>query len=133
MTHPFFTGCCPQCGQEFAQITPAPEHWDCEDCGWLDDAGNTQVSETKEFTQTEQTVVKPLGTYLIESDLITQKQIDSALAEQTKTKMRLGEILVKQGWIQEQTLEDLIERVVKPQRADSLSGSQQNLLVNASH
>ncbi len=123
MTHPFFTGYCPQCGQEFAQITPPPEHWDCEECGWLDDPGNSDASQAKGLTQAKP-VSKRLGTYLIEADLITQNQIDRALVEQTATKMRLGEILVKQGWIQEQALEDLIERVVKPQQEYCLSGSQ---------
>ena len=123
MTHPFFTGYCPQCGQEFAQITPPPEHWDCQACGWLDKPSSPDASLAKELTPAEP-VSKRLGTYLIEADLITQDQIDLALVEQTATKMRLGEILVKQGWIQEQALEDLIERVVKPQ---------QDLLVNASH
>lgn len=36
MTHPFFTGCCPDCGHEFVQMEPPMQHWNCERCGWAD-------------------------------------------------------------------------------------------------
>jgi hypothetical protein len=35
MTHPVFTRLCPQCRYEF-QGDP-PVHWDCPQCGWVDD------------------------------------------------------------------------------------------------
>jgi glycosyltransferase involved in cell wall biosynthesis len=60
--------------------------------------------------------VKPLGTYLIEAGLLTQEHINNALAEQKATGMRLGAILVQQGWIKEQTIEYLIEKVILPER-----------------
>lgn len=60
--------------------------------------------------------VKPIGNYLVEAGLLTSEHIDYALAEQKVTGMRLGAILVQQGWIKEQTIEYLIEKVILPER-----------------
>jgi hypothetical protein len=35
--HPFFTGVCPQCRYRFEQDN-LPVHFDCPDCGWIDDS-----------------------------------------------------------------------------------------------
>ncbi len=37
-THPMFTGKCPQCGYEFDRDWSARVHWDCSECGFLDDS-----------------------------------------------------------------------------------------------
>jgi len=37
-THPLFTGKCPQCGYQFERDYTARVHWDCPECGWIDDA-----------------------------------------------------------------------------------------------
>lgn len=37
-THPMFTGICPQCGAFFNRDYTARVHWDCPECGWMDDA-----------------------------------------------------------------------------------------------
>jgi len=65
---------------------------------------------------------KPLGRYLIEAGFISSEQLKAALAAQRSEKKRLGEILVKKGWIRHQTLDYLIEKVVLPERS-----SQKNL------
>lgn len=36
-THPMFTGKCPQCNAEFDRDYTARVHWDCPECGWIDD------------------------------------------------------------------------------------------------
>lgn len=36
-THPIFTGTCPQCGSEYEHDYKAVVHWDCSNCGWMDD------------------------------------------------------------------------------------------------
>ncbi len=36
-THPMFTGKCPQCGASFDRDYTARVHWDCPECGWMDD------------------------------------------------------------------------------------------------
>jgi len=37
-THPLFTGLCPQCEHPFPKYERPPVHWDCAECGWMDDA-----------------------------------------------------------------------------------------------
>lgn len=61
--------------------------------------------------------LKPLGSYLVEAGLLTQENIDFALAEQKVTGMRLGEILVQRGWIKDQTIEYLMKKVIIPERS----------------
>lgn len=36
-THPIFTGRCPDCGYEF-DADELPVHFDCPECGWIDDS-----------------------------------------------------------------------------------------------
>ncbi len=36
-THPLFTGKCPDCGAVFNQYYIVRVHWDCSECGWMDD------------------------------------------------------------------------------------------------
>jgi hypothetical protein len=36
-THPLFTGKCPSCGYRFSPDNPPEVHWDCPQCGWIDD------------------------------------------------------------------------------------------------
>jgi hypothetical protein len=37
-THPFFTGICSKCGYNFDLNNPPLVHWDCPQCGWIDDS-----------------------------------------------------------------------------------------------
>lgn len=37
-THPFFTGVCPACGYHFNLQNPPEVHWDCPECGWMDES-----------------------------------------------------------------------------------------------
>ena len=55
---------------------------------------------------------KPLGVYLVEAGLITPAQIKTALDYQKVERRRLGEILASQGWINQKTIEYIIEKVV---------------------
>lgn len=44
--------------------------------------------------------VRPhLGAVLLQSNLLTGQQLDTALAEQAESQKRLGEILVDRGWL----------------------------------
>ena len=36
--HPLFTGRCPNCERSLVQTHPARVHWDCDQCGWIDDS-----------------------------------------------------------------------------------------------
>lgn len=67
-------------------------------------------------------IKKRLGSYLVESGLLTAAQLDVALNDQkmteemTGTRMQLGEIVAARGWIKEQTIEYLMKKVVLPER-----------------
>ncbi|MEP0914442.1 hypothetical protein NDI45_26420 [Leptolyngbya sp. GB1-A1] len=37
-THPLFTGWCPNCEMPIGSTHPVQVHWDCLNCGWLDDS-----------------------------------------------------------------------------------------------
>jgi len=120
MEHPFFTGHCPQCQREFdrfGSVPSSPADWQCSYCGWIDDS-NQALSKTTQQNDavTNHAEVKRLGSYLVEAGLITQAQVDDALAAQSATGMRLGEVLVQRGWINQQTIEYLMAKVILPER-----------------
>jgi hypothetical protein len=133
--HPFFTGSCPHCGDLFAQSSSPPTYWDCPKCGWQDDlspampfknlsADNSPISLTES---------KRLGDYLVEAGLLTEAQIEVALADQVTTNLRFGEVLIRRGWVKEETIEYLMQKVVLPERtghqnATSYLESSRNLL-----
>lgn len=55
---------------------------------------------------------KPLGEYLIEAGLIAPGQLEMALDRQKVNGRRLGEIVADMGWVQQQTVEYLMAKVV---------------------
>lgn len=120
MEHPFFTGHCPQCQHEFdrlASVPNSPADWQCPYCGWMDDFDQALSKTTQQNDPiTNRAEVKRLGNYLVEADLITQAQVDDALAAQAATGMRLGEVLVQRGWINQQTIEYLMAKIILPER-----------------
>lgn len=59
---------------------------------------------------------KRLGAYLIEAGLITPAQVDVVLNDQQVTGMRFGEILATRGWVKQQTIEYLMQKVIVPER-----------------
>jgi hypothetical protein len=61
---------------------------------------------------------KRLGSYLVDAGLITPGQIEVALNDQQVigSGTRFGEILVTRGWIKQQTLDYLIDKVVEPEQ-----------------
>ena len=60
--------------------------------------------------------IKPLGSYLIEANLVTSEQVEKALDEQVTTSMKLGEVLVKHGCVSQETVEYIVKKVVHPER-----------------
>ncbi len=73
-------------------------------------------NEAFSTTSTTDTRIKRLGSYLVEAGLISQAHVNVALADQQATGMRFGEILVVRGWVKEQTIEYLMEKVILPAR-----------------
>lgn len=59
---------------------------------------------------------KRLGSYLLEAGLLTPAQVHVALNDQKATGMRFGEILVARGWLKEQTVEWIMQKVIVPER-----------------
>ncbi len=70
--------------------------------------------------------VKPLGTYLIEAGLLTYDQLNIALQEQKVTGQCLGDIISSHGWVQSETIEYLMEKIVKPEREAALAHPSEN-------
>lgn len=62
-----------------------------------------------------------LGSYLIESGLLSLDQIEIALREQKSSHLCLGEILASYAWISQQTIDYIMEKVVLPERQMSTS------------
>lgn len=52
---------------------------------------------------------KRIGDLLVQSKMITQQQLEEALAEQKGTGLKIGEILVEKGWLTEQGLIQALE------------------------
>jgi thioredoxin reductase len=59
---------------------------------------------------------KRLGTYLIEAGLVTSEQVEVALSNQKLTAIPLGQLLASHGWVSQQTIEYLMEKVIMPER-----------------
>lgn len=70
-----------------------------------------QVSAAQPISQP-----KRLGGYLIEAGLITPDQVSVALNDQQSTGMRFGEVLVARGWLKEQTVEWIMQKVIVPEK-----------------
>ena len=68
--------------------------------------------------QTVPTLVpaKRLGSYLVDAGLLTADQINVILNDQQATGMRFGEIVTARGWLKEQTIEWIVQKVVEPER-----------------
>ena len=60
--------------------------------------------------------VKPLGAYLLEASLLNRDQLKVALDKQKDTPMRLGEVLSSLGWVSQEKIESMMDKVVLPQR-----------------
>ena len=58
-----------------------------------------------------------MGAYLIESGTITPEQLEIALKKQGHLGKRLGKIVVDYGWVKQQSIDYLIEKIVLPERS----------------
>ena len=63
---------------------------------------------------------KLIGTYLIEANLITKEHLFQALEKQKVFQERIGDILVRQGSIERQTLDYFIAKIIEPERSPYL-------------
>ena len=114
--HPFVTDKCPQCGYEFGGLDALPVFWDCMSCGWTDDLSHLASRETGSETSQQQEIDRILSQYLLEAGLVNEAQIQVAFIDQQTTHLRLGEALVQRGWINETTVEYMMEKIVLPEQ-----------------
>jgi hypothetical protein len=56
---------------------------------------------------------KRLGDHLLEAGLINPYQLEVAIHDQHATGLRLGEIVVARGWVKEDIMEDLANRLTE--------------------
>jgi hypothetical protein len=71
---------------------------------------------------------KRIGVYLVEAGLVTPAQVEVALTDQQiMGSMRLGEVLVARGWVKQQTLDYLIEKIIAPEQQAAREAEQQGL------
>jgi N-acetylglucosaminyldiphosphoundecaprenol N-acetyl-beta-D-mannosaminyltransferase len=56
--------------------------------------------------------VKQLSDHLVEAGLLTQAQVETALSEQEVTGIGLGEVLLRKGWLNQQTIEYFMEKMI---------------------
>jgi hypothetical protein len=60
---------------------------------------------------------RPIGSYLVEAGLITPAQVDVALNDQKfMDGMRFGDVLIARGWVKQQTLDFIVNRVIVPEQ-----------------
>jgi hypothetical protein len=80
---------------------------------WVYDSG---LSLTQVATKSSQYL--RLGDYLLEAALVNTEQLQAAIEEQklTTASIPLGQILAHKGWVNQQTVEYLMEKVVLPER-----------------
>jgi hypothetical protein len=71
---------------------------------------------------------KRIGAYLVEAGLVTPAQLDVALTDQqVMGNMRLGEVLVARGWVKQQTLDYLFEKIIAPEQRAARQAEQEEL------
>ena len=56
----------------------------------------------------------PLASLLVEKGVASKEQLDDALAEAQETGERVGEVVVRRGWINEAQLADVLARQWQP-------------------
>ena len=56
---------------------------------------------------------KPVGEYLKLANLLNEEQIYSILSEQHQTNLRFGEVAVQKGWLQQETIDFVLQYLKK--------------------
>jgi tetratricopeptide (TPR) repeat protein len=83
--------------------------------GWL-------KQETADFfaeqwqTLLSQTDKQPLGQYLKQASLLSDREVETILSEQKQTKLRFGEIVVAKGWLKPKTIDFFLNYTKKSDR-----------------
>lgn len=59
---------------------------------------------------------KRIGGYLVDAGLLTPAQVNVVLDDQKINGLRFGEILAARGWVKQETIEYLMEKVILPEQ-----------------
>lgn len=100
-------------------VVPANESLDPDSITDLSDG--LIASPTENPTKAKPSSAKHIGNYLVEAGLLSIAQVDVILCDQASTGMRFGEIAASRGWLKEQTIEYLMEHLILPKQANSIS------------
>lgn len=68
---------------------------------------NTQTSEFS-VDQSTQTTVQKVGDRLVQAEVINSTQLQVALYDQKTMNLRLGDILIARGWLDQATLDSVL-------------------------
>ena len=63
---------------------------------------------------------KKLGRMLVESGLMTEFQLNQAVLNQKKSRLRLGQYLIREGVVSESQIVDLISRQLRIAKYDAI-------------
>ncbi len=104
--------------RRYCRNTLISEHHVIEDLAseWLEDIHVQPLVEFFSSQLSTKSNIKPLGAYLVEAGLLNRDQLKVALDKQKETPMRLGEVLSSLGWVSQEKIEYMMDRVVLPQR-----------------
>ena len=80
----------------------------------MQDNGKAPLQADLDSSQMPRT--KRLGGYLVDAGLLTPAQVDVVLNDQKFSGMRFGEILAARGWVKQQTIEYLMQKVILPEK-----------------
>ena len=104
-----------------ANIDPSPVSLDSEYLDYLKGVNQQNIytdrhAFTEPSTPLTSSVSKPLGCYLLEANLVTHAQLEEALRQQQTVSQPIGQLLAKKGWVNQHTVEYMMQNVVLPQR-----------------
>nr|WP_238718448.1 hypothetical protein [Petrachloros mirabilis] len=68
-----------------------------------------------------------MGTYLVEAGLLSEAQVGVILADQGVISLPFGEIVATRGWLKQETIEYLMDKVVLPERRTSVLAPESDL------
>jgi len=71
-----------------------------------------------EFKKTAQAMTINLGEFLVQENLITEEQLEEALAYKDETRCRFGDACVRLGFIDQNTLTDMLSRQLRIPRVE---------------
>ncbi|MEM9213138.1 MAG: hypothetical protein AAGD25_02230 [Cyanobacteria bacterium P01_F01_bin.150] len=73
-------------------------------------AAKVKTSDEGDFSQITQTNEPKIGDRLVQAGVINSTQLQVALYDQKAMKLRLGDVLIARGWIDQATLNEVLSK-----------------------